>query len=99
MNNILTQLCYYDKRNPDCSADEEEIQDHEKMILNFGSCMCDNCFNGRTPIANSNLIMLEALKEITEGKGRYNPDGYTHARNTIEDMIELAEIAIKNVDK
>lgn len=30
------------------------------------------------------------LQEITEGKGRYNRDNYTHACNTIEDMKALA---------
>ena len=38
---------------------------------------------------------LEALTEISKGKGRYNMDKLTHASNTIDDMKELAINAIK----
>lgn len=49
--------------------------------------------------ANAKLMaaaptMLEALKEIAEGKGRYDTDKLKHAGNTIEDMIKLATDAI-----
>ena len=41
-------LCYYDKRNPDYPADycDEEITVEEKA-----ECFCDNCFYGRTALA------------------------------------------------
>jgi len=50
--------------------------------------------------ANAKLItaapeMLEALKEISKGNGRYDMDKLKHASNTIEDMKELAISAIK----
>jgi len=32
----------------------------------------------------------EGLKEIAEGKGRYDMDHLKHAENTIEDMKEIA---------
>lgn len=38
-----------------------------------------------------------ALAEITEGKGRFSLDNYEHARNTIEDMKELAQEALKSI--
>ena len=38
----LENLCYYDKRNPDCSFDEDEIADRKKRKP---VCYCDNCFN------------------------------------------------------
>jgi len=46
-------------------------------------------------LANARLIagapaMYEALKEISEGKGRYSLDPLTHASNTIDDMKEVA---------
>lgn len=50
--------------------------------------------------ANMKLIaaapdMLEALLEISEGKGRYNENQLIHASNAIEDMKQLAKDAIK----
>ncbi len=38
--------------------------------------------------------MYEALKEISEGRGRYSRDELTHASNTIEDMKALAVQAL-----
>jgi len=43
---IEQNLCYYDPRNPD-GADSEEIQ--ERGIV--AQCSCDNCFYGRTALA------------------------------------------------
>ena len=50
--------------------------------------------------ANTNVMaaapeMLEALIEISEGKGRYDLDPIQHAANCIEDMKALALEAIK----
>lgn len=45
----------------------------------------------------SNTIMLTALKEIAEAKGRYNEDRLEHASNTIQDMVEIAKNAINEV--
>ena len=28
-----TNLCYYDKRNSDCSVNDEDIEDHKKGLL------------------------------------------------------------------
>lgn len=38
--------------------------------------------------------LYEALKEISEGKGRYSQNRLEHASNTIEDMKALANEAI-----
>jgi len=39
--------------------------------------------------------IIEGLKEIAEGKGRYDTDKLKHASNTIEDMITIAKELIK----
>lgn len=39
-------------------------------------------------------FMIRVLTEISEAKGRYNEDKFTHACNTIQDMQELAVNAI-----
>ena len=41
--------------------------------------------------------LLEALKEITKGEGRFDMDRLRHAGNVIEDMKSIAEQAIKKV--
>lgn len=42
--------------------------------------------------------MYEALKEIAEGKGRYDTNRLKHAENTIEDMIKIAKDAIERIN-
>lgn len=39
---------------------------------------------------NSYDDFIEGLQEISEGKGRYSLDNFEHARNTIDDMKEIA---------
>ena len=46
-------------------------------------------------IMAATLELLEALIEISEGKGRYDLDPIQHAANCIEDMKALALEAIK----
>jgi len=43
--------------------------------------------------------LVEALKEISRGAGRYSHDSLTHADNCIEDMKELALTALAEVEK
>jgi len=50
---ILENLCYYDKRNPDCIYTDEEIKEYKKE-----KCFCDNCFYGR------NKLAIELLKYV-----------------------------------
>ena len=38
--------------------------------------------------------VLEILRQITQGMGRYSRDPLTHASNTIDDMKQLASEAI-----
>lgn len=66
---IYESLCHYDKRNPDCTADDEDIEDHKAQLLKVSkklgynkTCSCDNCFYGRTKLAE------ELLKYLPESK-------------------------------
>ena len=38
--------------------------------------------------------LIEALREIAKGKGAYSRDPLTHAKNTIDNMKEIASDAI-----
>lgn len=42
-------------------------------------------------------IAVEALKEITKGKGVYSRDLLTHATNTIENLITIAKTALEKI--
>ena len=66
---ILESLCYYDKRNPNRLLDDEDIEEHklsmESKRIGIGynqNCSCDNCFYGRTKLAE------ELLKIFTTNK-------------------------------
>lgn len=43
---------------------------------------------------NNHEALVKALEEIAEGKGRFSRDQFEHARNTIDDMKELARDAL-----
>ena len=42
--------------------------------------------------------LLEALKEIAKGEGKYNRDPLQHAENTIENMKTIANKAIALIE-
>lgn len=60
---ILTKLCYYDLRNPNGVIDdmsEEELKEYNYGNYTQKDCYCDNCFYGRTKLAE------ELLKYVTK---------------------------------
>jgi hypothetical protein len=58
----LTNLCYYDKRNPDCTVDDEDIEDHKKSLLKKNkTCSCDNCFYGRSKLTEQLIWQAERM--------------------------------------
>ena len=59
---VLEKLCYYDKRNPDSHCDDED-----EIIEANDFCMCDNCFYGRTKLAE---YIIEILKKEIEWNKR-----------------------------
>jgi hypothetical protein len=75
---ILSNLCYYDKRNPECTMTDEELEERKeiqkrrdsKILKNLqhrgvkqneytSSCSCDNCFYGRTKLAEEILKLKQ----------------------------------------
>ena len=51
---VYGNLCYYDNRNPD---NNNEFMDKEDIPLKK-DCYCDNCFYGRTELAEYILEIL-----------------------------------------
>lgn len=85
---ILSELCYYDKRNPDCTADDEAIEDYNKRLLKRGNtCSCDNCFYGRTKMAEYILDLRESVVQL---KGVYDTNTVlsTINYNKIETLLK-----------
>lgn len=53
---ILGNLCSYDKRNPSFA----ELFGDDKPNKGTGDCYCDNCFYGRTELAEE-ILRLNVL--------------------------------------
>ena len=71
------------------------------MPYGVGGCECtiewdaiDQC-----PLCAAAPEMLTALKEIAKGEGRFSRDPMTHAQNTIEDMLHIANVVIDKLTK
>jgi len=66
LEKIKESLCYYDTRNPDNDAisgmSEQEIEEKGYGEYRKVSCSCDNCFYGRSEMAE------ELLKCIAYGR-------------------------------
>lgn len=64
---IYENLCYWDLRNPDgYEPDEDELED----FGNFSKkdCSCDNCFYGRTTLAE---YIIKKLKINYDSKTNF----------------------------
>ena len=90
----LTNLCYYDKRNPDCSVDDEDIEDHKKSLLKKNkTCSCDNCFYGRTELTEQLIWQAERMYSelelfINEVKDKIDSFEYSVNQNSyISDYV------------
>jgi hypothetical protein len=74
LKNIQSRLCYYDKRNPDSLADEDEMEYHKSKLIEGKGCSCDNCFYGRTELAE------EILRLNSKENESFNTGGQTDAQ-------------------
>lgn len=63
MNEIdLTRLCYYDRRNPDCPFDDEDIKKYKKYLIESNeNCSCENCRYGGTKLTEQLIEMQKTL--------------------------------------
>ena len=87
---IKEQLCYYDLRNPDGVSythrsyglldastywGKEEIKEEGYGNHKKEDCSCDNCFNGRTKMAEELLkyveLQLEAMNDALMVHAKY----------------------------
>lgn len=77
---ILSNLCYHDVRHPDYNI---EMDDPEESSSRY--CSCDNCFYGRTKLAN---FILDKLKSIEKEYGQYQffIEGYGYGSASIAEV-------------
>jgi hypothetical protein len=65
---IKSKLCYYDRRNPDFQITEENGYDKEDVDatgdFSRKDCVCDNCFYGRSKLAEELLLEISKRKKI-----------------------------------
>ena len=58
---------------------------------------CDLCRERIASVVEQNKQLAEALREIAKGEGAYSMDRLEHASNTIDNMKQLAEAALRLV--
>lgn len=62
---VLSNLCYYDERNPDnVLNDIEDVEEFLEAKKKDVACFCNNCFNGRTILANEITTWWENRNEF-----------------------------------
>ena len=65
---ILSNLCTYDPRNPNYFYDKEWNIGYKEPPKN---CICDNCFYSRTKLASEVLKYKNAIKDAWEMGAAY----------------------------
>ena len=60
LEEIKENLCYYDIRNPEITVDEETAME---IAENSADCHCDNCFSGKTALAEELLKYYSIVNE------------------------------------
>lgn len=58
---VLEKLCCYDPRNPDNTLEYLDGS-YENYKNAEGECFCDNCFYGRSKLANHIIELYEGFK-------------------------------------
>jgi hypothetical protein len=59
LEKIKGNLCFYDKRNPD--GHYSYLNKNDEPTPKPEPCYCDNCFNGRTPLAEELMAVHDKL--------------------------------------
>lgn len=60
LDEIKSNLCYYDIRNPEITVDEETAKE---IVENSADCYCDNCFRGKTELGEELLRMYSIINK------------------------------------
>jgi hypothetical protein len=84
---MLSKLCYYDKRNPDCNLTNKELKEHKERVTRLAkeancdeTCYCDNCFYGRTKLAEE---LLKTKKQVLDAFDKGYTKGWIDGINSV----------------
>jgi len=67
IKDVANKLCNYDTRNPDgviTYLTEEEIKEEGLTTKAKDDCACDNCFYGRTPLAEYIIKLKSEINAV-----------------------------------
>lgn len=81
LQEVIGKLCYYDSRNP--TMDSLGLSEDE-LKAKMEDCYCDNCYYGRTKLANEIIRLTEDSQDKTELIG------------TVVGVFRDVEIMLKN---
>lgn len=81
--------------------DQDKFDNLAQAITLFDSLTDDQKIIVTSDYLNNDAdrkLMIDALIEISEGKGRYSEDRLTHAVNTIQDLIGIAKETLTKIN-
>ena len=90
---ILEKLCYYDYRNPDNLL---EIPGDNNVKPDNRSCHCDNCFYGRTILAEQILTLKAEFEQYKLESIKWSVEDFT-AQDRYDITEEQAQIALEEM--
>lgn len=81
---ILESLCYFSTRNPIGAISEydglELIKAHDESLINNNhGCFCDNCFRGKTKLAEQLIKSYELLESAANQLQDNEENGYNNS--------------------
>lgn len=100
---IKSNLCYYDRRNPEFSIIEEYGYDKEEIDATGDfprkDCYCDNCFKGKTPLAEELLKITEDFEQYKKESIKWSINDFLSYEmdNGFSITEKQAQLALENM--
>ncbi len=106
LEKLKKELCYYDNRNPDNCVDKSDLTESElnKPQIKFEDyatvlCSCDNCFYGRTELADYILNIMTKQEKLKQKLEEDYPiyDRFKYDEDWVEDVEKRRDDFSKGV--
>ena len=94
---LLSHLCYYDTRNPKGIIDDlprEEVDEEGWSAKKKENCFCDNCFQGRTELAEVALSLFteDDLKHMFECGRSYQNNAEITFKVSLDHLVKSKQL-------